>query len=58
MHPFVNLLVTGGSDEDVYEGEDLEFEEEIGYIKVCHKHKEKDALLINISTRSIIVIKI
>jgi len=34
VHPFVNLLVTGGSDEDVYEGEDLEFEEEIGYIKV------------------------
>ena len=30
----MNLLVTGGSDEEVYEGEDLEFEEEIGYIKV------------------------
>lgn len=34
VHPFVNLLVTGGSDEEVYEGEDMEFEEEIGYIKV------------------------
>ncbi|EAS00369.1 chromatin assembly factor 1 subunit FAS2 (macronuclear) [Tetrahymena thermophila SB210] len=34
VHPFINLLVTGGSDEEVYEGEDLEFEEEIGYIKL------------------------
>ena len=34
VHPFLNLLVTGGTDDDVYEGEDLELEEDIGYIKV------------------------
>jgi len=34
VHPFVNLLVSRGSDEVVNEGEDLEFEEEIGYIKI------------------------